>query len=113
MFDFRTDSPRMVDTATASGDAILLFDGVFLLRPELRSHWDYAIFVRAAFDITVARAESRDLYLFGSATGVRERYESRYVPGQRLYFADADPEAHADVVVVNDDPTSPVLLVPT
>ena len=36
------------------------------------------------------------------------RYRIRYIPGQRLYVADARPDATADVVVRNDDPAAPV-----
>ena len=113
VFDFRTDSVIEADAETASPDAILLFDGVFLLRPELRGYWDFSVFVRVAFDVTVARAESRDGYLFGSAADVRARYESRYVPGQRLYLSEADPESHADIVVDNDDYAAPSFVLPT
>jgi uridine kinase len=34
-FDFRTDQSRDVGVEIASDDAVLIFDGVFLLRPEL------------------------------------------------------------------------------
>jgi hypothetical protein len=41
-------------------DAVLIFEGVFLMRPELIDRWDLRIFVSAAFEETVARARSRD-----------------------------------------------------
>ena len=31
--------------------------------------------------------------------GVRERYERRYFPGQRVYLAEVDPRGRADIVV--------------
>jgi len=103
VFDFRTD--RVVDSQpqTAPDDAILVFEGVFLLRPELRGSWDFSVFLRVDFGITVARAESRDLAMFGTADEVRERYERRYVPGQRLYLDEACPESVADLVIDNSD----------
>ncbi|HSN68247.1 MAG TPA: uridine kinase [Thermoanaerobaculia bacterium] len=109
VFDFRTDTPVDVPCETARHDAILLFDGVFLQRPEIRAHWDYRIFVAASFETTVRRAMERDQHLFGEAEKVRRRYEARYVPGQRLYLASCDPEANADAVVGNDDPDAPTL----
>jgi uridine kinase len=93
----------------AKRDAVLLFNGVFLLRPELREHWDFSIFVRAEFDVTVPRAESRDRELFGGAEQVRRRYEERYVPGQRLCLSEVEPERWAPGVVDNNDPARPVL----
>ena len=78
-----------------------------MLRPGLRGEWDFSVFVRADFAVTVARAERRDAALFGGPAGVRRRYGERYVPGQRLYLAEGDPERWAGVVVDNNDPTRP------
>jgi uridine kinase len=41
-------------------DAVLLFDGVFLLRPELIDQWDLRIVVSAAFEERPGRAQARD-----------------------------------------------------
>jgi uridine kinase len=90
----------------AGPDAVLLFDGVFLLRTELNDGWDFRIFVQASFDVTVARAVSRDAHSFGTAADIRERYLKRYVPGQRLYLSEVRPETLADVVVWDDDPAN-------
>jgi uridine kinase len=109
VFDFRLDQAVEAPVEEASPDAVLLFDGVFLLRPELRPCWDFSIFVRADFEVTVARAEARDHHLFGSDEQVRQRYAERFVPGQRLYLAEAQPEPHASVVVDNNDAAHPRL----
>jgi uridine kinase len=109
IFDFRLDQPVEAPVEEASPDAVLLFDGVFLLRPEVRPYWDFSIFVGVDFEVTVARAEVRDHHQFGSAEQVRDRYAERYVPGQRLYLAEAQPEAHASVVVDNNDAAHPRL----
>ena len=49
VFDFRTDAPVVMREEEAPPNAVLLFDGVFLLRPELRGLFDYAVFVRRSF----------------------------------------------------------------
>lgn len=110
VFDFRTD--RRVDPPLehAGPDAVLLFDGVFLLRPELRDDFDFSIFVRTCFDVTVERAVRRDARLFGSPEEARRLYEEPYVPGQRLYLATVRPERWASVVLDNDDPARPVVV---
>ena len=110
VFDYRTDAPVDVPAERAAADSVLLFDGVFLHRPELQSQWDFSIFVHADFDVTVARAESRDQSLFGSAEAVRDRYARRYVPGQRLYLSECRPDRLATVLVDNNDPAHPVLV---
>ncbi|MEK6321144.1 MAG: uridine kinase [Acidobacteriota bacterium] len=102
VFDHRTDSEIQVPLKAAEVNAVLLFDGIFLLRPELREHWDFTVFVEAAFEVTLARAMQRDLALFGSAEEVRKRYEQRYIPGQELYFEECQPKERAKVVVDNN-----------
>ena len=82
---------------------------MFILREELRGLWDFSIFVDAGFDVTLARALERDLSLFGSERAVRERYESRYIPGERLYLERCRPRERADAVVRNDEPANPGL----
>jgi uridine kinase len=90
-------------------EAILLVDGVFLLRPELVEEWDLRIFVSVERDEALRRALERDTPIFGSRAEAERRYRARYQPGQRLYFAEARPLDAADVVVVNDDPARPVI----
>ncbi len=59
--------------------------------------------VTAPFEVTFARMAVRD----GCAPDPRHPDNERYVAGQRLYFAEADPESRADVVVDNADPAHP------
>ena len=46
----------------------------------------------------------------GSAAVVAERYRERYLPAQRLYGAEADPLAHADAIIHNENPDEPRLV---
>jgi uridine kinase len=112
VFDYRADGPVQAPIEIAAPDAVLVVDGVFLLRPELVDLWDIRIFVDVDFSVTLGRAMKRDLKLFGTATVVEERYTRRYMPGQRLYLAEARPQDHADIIFKNDDPTRPILLTP-
>ena len=70
VYDYRTDTALSPPVTTAPADAVLFFDGVFLLRRELIDQWDLRIFVSAAFEETLDRARTRDQALFGSATEV-------------------------------------------
>lgn len=108
-FDVRADAPVDAPLEEAPPDAILVFDGIFLRRPQLAPCFDYAVFVAASFEVTVARAVVRDGPHLGGEAAVRARYARRYVPGQRLYLAACEPEAHADAVVQNDDPDRPTV----
>jgi len=87
-----------------------VFDGVFLLRLELIDAWDFSVFVAVPFAETQRRAAARDLALFGDREALLHRYAVRYVPGQRLYFDEADPQGTADAVVDNENPDRPHLL---
>lgn len=49
IYDFRTNPPVEAPLEEASPYAILLFDGIFLLRLGLKDYWDYSIFLRADF----------------------------------------------------------------
>ena len=91
-------------------DAVLLLDGVFLLRPELNPHWDFRIFVHTGFEQALQRAVIRDQHLFDSPQAAAARYQQRYFPAQRTYLQAVQPLQRADVIVENDDPRHPYLL---
>ena len=107
VYDLDTDTALSQPVTTAPADAVLLLDGVFLLRPELIGRWDLSIFVSAAFEQILNRARIRDLARLGSTAEVERRFRTRYIPAQKLYFATARPADHADIVVHNDDPRRP------
>jgi uridine kinase len=109
-FDHRAERPVGAPLLTARPSSILVFDGVFLLRPELNGHWDFRIFLAADFEVTLARAIERDQALLGGRRAAERRYRRRYLPGQRLYLESIRPAELADVVVDNTDPSRPRLL---
>jgi uridine kinase len=110
VFDYRTD--RTVESArqSASREAVLLFDGVFLSRPELEGSWDMTVWLDVPFEITIERAIARDSRRGGDAASTRAKYERRYVPGQRLYLAQCRPLERADVVFYNSDLDRPKVM---
>lgn len=100
-FDYRVDRPVASPRRVAPRDAVLLFDGVFLSRPELQASWDLTIWLDVPFEVTVERAVARDSRDGGDAAITRGKYERRYVPGQRLYLTRCRPRERADIVVDN------------
>ena len=105
IFDYRVDSPVDRADEDVPADAILLFDGVFLHRPELVSYWDATIYLDVPFEISVRRAASRD----GWPPDVEAPANRRYVEGQRLYLRECKPRAVASMVVDNSDLARPVI----
>jgi len=104
-FDWRTDSPSFSPLKQAPENAILLFDGIFLLRPELIDLWDFKIFTDVAVEVGVARCADRD----GSSADPTAQANQRYVEGQKLYFVECDPKSRAHVVFDNNDWQHPIL----
>ncbi len=110
VFDYRADRPSLASEEVAAPDAVLVMDGVFLLRPELVGLWDYRVLVESSFRVTLERALRRDVALFGSAEAVRARYLQRYIPGQQLYIEEARPQEQADAIVRNENPAYPTVI---
>ncbi|MHB8342036.1 MAG: nucleoside/nucleotide kinase family protein [Mycobacteriales bacterium] len=110
IYDFRTDAPRPRLVTGLPPGAVLLFDGVFLLRPRLRDRWTLSIYLQVSEGVTLARASQRDLDLFGSFDALIKKYRRRYLPGQDLYRTDAHPVDTAHIVIDNDDPTAPKIV---
>lgn len=104
-FDHRADRPVDAPEQEARPGDVLLLDGIFLHRPELRDAWDSSVFLDVAFPVSVARMAQRD----GTPPDPDAPANRRYVEGQRLYLAACDPRARATVVVDNNDLASPRL----
>ncbi|MFI6233890.1 cytidylate kinase family protein [Micromonospora sp. NPDC050784] len=107
VYDRASDAVLSPPVMTAPADAVLVFDGVFLLRPELIDRWDLRIFVSTALEKTVDRALIRERRA-STRADIERRWRERYIPSQQLYFATARPTQHADIVVHNDEPQRPV-----
>jgi uridine kinase len=107
-YDYRADGRRRTDAEVPSR-AILVVDGVFLLRPQLRDLWTLSVYLRVSPEETLQRAADRDLALFGSHDEIQRRYQERYLPGQALYRNEAHPEETAHIVIGNEHPRKPVI----
>ncbi|WCS23806.1 uridine kinase [Methylobacterium sp. NMS14P] len=100
-FDHVTDKPIEAEERIASNDAILVFDGLFLHRPELRGYWDFTVFLDAPFEVTISRGASRGPG-FGDPDP-KATSNRRYIEGNRLYFNECKPRQIASVVVDHSD----------
>jgi uridine kinase len=107
VYDRETDTGISVPAETAAPDAVLLFDGVFLLRPELLDRWDLRIFVSTTFEKTLERALVRDQESMGSAARVEQRFRNRYQPSQEHYLNTMHPADRAHIIIDNDEPQRP------
>lgn len=105
-FDHRSDSLVHPPAETAAPGDILLFDGIFLHRPELRAYWDYSIFLDVRFAVSVPRGAERG----ESSPDLAAPSNERYVRGQELYLRSAEPKRFATVIVNNDDLLAPYIV---
>ena len=109
-YDHVSDSEILAPELTVSNKAILVFDGIFLMRSELRQYWDFSIFLRVSFAESTRRTLARDFVSTSAIANSKEfmrRHNARYVAGQRIYFDRVDPESLVDLVVDNEDPMNP------
>ena len=106
VFDHRTDRPVAVNPLVVPLPAVLIFDGLFLHRKELRDEWDFSIFLDVPFEVSFARMAVRD----GSDPDPEAPANRRYREGQKLYFAECDPKRQADVVIDYADLERPVIV---
>ncbi|RKR86184.1 uridine kinase [Micromonospora pisi] len=107
VYDRTADTALSPPVTTATADTVLLFDGVFLMRPELIDRWDLRIFVSTELEKTVDRAVIRERRV-SSRAEIERRWRERYIPSQQFYFAAVRPTDRVDIIVHNDDPQEPV-----
>jgi uridine kinase len=88
-FDHAADTPVDAKLEQAPSDAILVLEGLFLHRRELVSRWDLSIWLDVPPPIAALRLLTRD--------GQPPR--DRYIRGNELYAADAQPTARASLVL--------------
>lgn len=106
-FDYETDQPIAVAEATAPDRAVLVFDGIFLHRPEVVAYWNYSIFLRVGFSTSIPRCAQRQPWLSPEPGAQSNR---RYVLGQRLYVRECEPEKLATIVIDNEDLEAPYVV---
>lgn len=97
-YDLGSLTRTIEDVVARSGKgSTVVVEGMFLHREELRSQWDFSVFLDVPFAVTAARMAVRD----GTHPDPEHPSMNRYVGGQRLYFRTARPWQWADVVVDN------------
>lgn len=118
VFDEPSDSVVTATARSVPSGAALIFDGLFLHRPELIAHWDLTVFLIAGGRRELAWQTylSRDLPKDATARRVEiaaraaRARRSRYIDGQALYEHECEPLRRAHILIDNDDLRHPRLL---
>ena len=106
VFDHREDAAVEMPEERLEPRAILILDGIFLHRPELRDYWDFSVFLEVDFSTSIPRGAQR-----GEGSPDPHAPENRrYVEGQELYFRECNPRERATVVVNNEDLSAPFIV---
>jgi len=105
-FSLADDAPVDEPRRYAAPGTLVIVDGMFLHRAELRDAWDHSVFLDVPFAETFRRMAIRD----GCPADPDDPRNARYVEGQRLYLRTDEPTRRASAVVDNTDPTQPVLI---
>jgi uridine kinase len=108
IFNHRLDSSVSSSSLEqqAISDSILIFDGIFLHRPNLRMYWDFSIFLEVGFDISIPRGAQRG----EGSPDPRSLENRRYVEGQKIYLRECDPKKYATIVINNENLESPYIV---
>ena len=104
LYDHIADRPVVSPQHQVASRSVLILDGVFLHRPEVRAYWDFSLFLDVGFEVSHARKVARDPSYAGSPQAM-----NRYIPGQQLYLASCEPARRANVVVDYNDLSAPRL----
>lgn len=107
LWDVDQDHPVTPVPVPVPDDGIVLVDGMFLHRPELVDLWDASIWLRVPFHVSVPRGNMR--FAGDHDPDPEASSNHRYVGGQRLYLAEADPETHCTWIIDNTNLNSPTL----
>ena len=113
-FDEPSDSPVESPLEEARPGAILVFDGLFLQRPELASYWDFVIYLDGERRVGDARIRGATERCPPGGAGFLHLARwwallERYVGGIRIYVEACEPQERADAVVDNNDFLHPTL----
>jgi uridine kinase len=97
---YDVQAERHVDPAveSAADVDVLVFDGIFAHRQELRDLWDHTVFLQVGFEVSIPRGARRG---YGNPDPAAAS-NRRYVEGQRLYLDTCQPRRHATWVVDNN-----------
>jgi uridine kinase len=100
-FDLELDQPSEPEVQQAGENAVLIVDGTFLQRPELRSAWDFVIFLHVPEDEAHRRGIIPDRIAMGQQPDPSELYLERYGPAFSRYELECNPADQADVRIDN------------
>lgn len=115
-FDEPSDRPVLGPEHVVGDGDVLLFDGIFLQRPELRDFWHFVVYLEASERVRLGRVAlvlddlpTDPLRVVDHVLTWVARID-RYSSGMRYYADLVDPHAGAGLVVDNNDLERPFVM---
>ena len=107
VFDYQADTQVSPPEQQADSHAVLILDGIFLHRPELRANWDFSTFLHVELRRLRCPLLAAGWFVTPTRTPASNR---RYVEGQRIYLLEARPWQYATVILDNTDLAAPAII---
>ena len=89
-------------------ETILLIEGVLLFREPMLEYLEGKIFLHIDFEEVISRATFRDVPKYG--VEFLQKYKNKYIPIQKLYLSEHNPEQKSDIVIDNKDYLNPTII---
>jgi len=99
LLDLPSDTWTLERSYSVTEQTIVLLEGVFLFRPEVRDLVDLFIYLHVEERVVLERGRLRDVPSQGEE--VMRKYHTKYLPAQRSYLAAHTPESNAHVIIDN------------
>lgn len=108
LLNVHTDKFELKTDFKIDSDTIVIFEWVFLFRNEFVEHLNYKIFLELSFDTQLNRAKIRDVPVFWEQ--ILNKYQNKYIPAQKIYFAKFKPKEIANMIIDNEDFDNPKII---
>lgn len=106
IFDHTIDRAIEAPEEVAVPGSVLVFDGIFLHREELRGYWDFSVFLEVSFDVSIPRGAQRGT----GSPDPKADSNRRYVEGQLFYLQTCKPREFATMTIDNNDLAMPKIV---
>ncbi len=97
LYDKEYDTYILSEIHIPSG-SIVVIEGVFLQREELRDVFDTVAYVHVPEEVRLKRVLKRDGYI-GNAGQIERKYRERYFPAEHYYCRTCQPDSKAAYVI--------------
>ena len=97
IYDKENDN-YILETIGISAGSILLLEGIFIQREELRKYLDFTIYIDTPKQVRLKRVLERDLYI-GEVEDINNKYKGRYFPAEEKYISEYCPIENANFVL--------------